>query len=88
MIEFEDQTESDDGEVIEDDEEVIDFDEEIDDDAIYGVMVGDISNGYRLVGPFGSFDIAHAWSEANIGVAELTWILPVCNPYSPKATKP
>lgn len=77
MIDYEDQTEDEIDEAVEDE-----------DDCIYVAMVGDMSHGYRAVGPFESFDIAHAWTEANIGVAELTWVIPLCGPYSPEARKP
>lgn len=79
MIEYEDQTE---------DEAVVADDDDDQDDTIYVAMVGDMSHGYRAVGPFESFDIAHEWAEANIGLSELTWIIPLCGPYTPEATKP
>jgi len=79
MIEYEDQTEADEDEAV---------DEVDEDDSLYVVMVGNMSTGYRPVGPFGSFDIAQDWAEANIGLVDLTWVIPLCDPASPKALNP
>ena len=78
MIEYEDQTEPEDGDAL---------GEDVEDDSLYVIMIGDMSNGYRPVGPFESFDIAHTWSQENIGVDEVTWILPLYRPYSPEAKR-
>lgn len=79
MIDFEDQTdpEADDG---------CDHDDSPDDDTVYVVMVGDMSTGYRSVGPFGSFGAALAWADNLVG--ECAWVMPLRAPNTPDATKP
>jgi len=54
----------------------------------YVVMIGDISSGWRTVGPFSTFDEAQSWAEEAIGNQENTWVMPICHPNSRDARLP
>ncbi len=76
MIEFHDASER-------DDEPVVAHDTP---DA-YVVIIGDLSFGFRTVGPFDEFDEAVTWASDNIGNTELTWVMNVFDPNSSEAVK-
>lgn len=43
------------------------------------VMIGNISEGWKMVGPFPSWDEAALWADMNIG-EDFTWIASVYSP--------
>ncbi len=53
----------------------------------YVVIIGDLSFGFRTVGPFDEFEEAVAWASDNIGNAELTWVMNIFDPNSSEAVK-
>lgn len=77
MISFEDQTD-----VVDDDVVPPEAEE------TYVIMIGDMSTGYRPVGPFDSFDDAQAWAQEYIGTKENTWVMHLCHPNSRDAHVP
>jgi len=53
----------------------------------YIVLIGDLSFGFRSVGPFPDFEEAADWARDNIGETELTWVMNVFDPNSSQAVK-
>lgn len=76
MIDFHDATKPDDGPVVTQDEP-----------ESYIVLIGDLSFGFRTVGPFDDFEEAASWARDTIGDTELTWVMNVFDPNSSQAVK-
>lgn len=77
MIDFEDQTDVEDDDIVP---------EEADEQ--YVAIVGDLCTGHRTIGPFPGFDEAQAWIDEYIGTKERTWVMPLCHPNSRDAHVP
>jgi len=53
----------------------------------YVAVVGDISTGHRVVGPFEQYEVAEAWLKENISPQERTWIMNLLDPESADGLK-
>jgi hypothetical protein len=51
----------------------------------YIVMVGDMSNGHRAVGPFDEMEDALAWANKRVPPGDRFWIMNVFDPNSADA---
>ena len=38
------------------------------------IVVGDLANGFRFIGPFEGHEAAHEWAEANRDVRSEGWV--------------